>query len=133
MQKTNGDGWTDSTVARLPGTQPGGLKILRSPASLEEAPRRSCYQQRGASKYLDGDGEMAAELLAVPDTPSSDGPDRYMGYAKLDKDPYALFAGHPSRRKAAPGTMKYSHGLGLGDVNGDKRLDVLVADGCGRS
>jgi hypothetical protein len=33
----------------------------------------------------------------------------------------------PGTRKEIPGTQKYSHGLGVGDVNGDGRLDVLTS------
>lgn len=33
----------------------------------------------------------------------------------------------PGTRKETPGTQKFSHGLGVGDVNGDGRLDVLTS------
>lgn len=34
-----------------------------------------------------------------------------------------------TKEKKVPGTDQYSHGLGVGDVNGDGRLDVLVIGG----
>jgi hypothetical protein len=33
----------------------------------------------------------------------------------------------PNTRKEMPGTQKFSHGLGVGDVNGDGRLDVMTS------
>lgn len=35
----------------------------------------------------------------------------------------------PGTGKAIPGTQRFSHGLGVGDVNGDGRLDVIIAQG----
>jgi hypothetical protein len=35
----------------------------------------------------------------------------------------------PNTGKSIPGTQRYSHGLGVGDLNGDKRLDVITSGG----
>ncbi len=35
----------------------------------------------------------------------------------------------PNTGKVIPGTFKYSHGLGVGDLNGDKRADVITVGG----
>ncbi len=35
----------------------------------------------------------------------------------------------PGTRKEVPGTQKFSHGLGVGDLNGDKKLDVMTLGG----
>jgi FG-GAP-like repeat len=50
------------------------------------------------------------------------------------KDPTQPWERHPISQpslpgKEIPGTQRYSHGLGIGDVNGDGRLDVLCTRG----
>src|SRR5207237_4415057 len=35
----------------------------------------------------------------------------------------------PNTGKEVPGTQRFSHGLGVGDINGDGRLDVIIAQG----
>jgi hypothetical protein len=49
-------------------------------------------------------------------------------------DPTALWEMHPisgpsEPGKEVPGTQRFSHGLGVGDVNGDRRLDVICTGG----
>ncbi len=67
-----------------------------------------------------------------------------MAYFTPGKDPTALWEMHPisepsvppemkdgkpvpNTGKEIPGTRRFSHGLGVGDVNGDGRLDVLTS------
>jgi hypothetical protein len=68
-----------------------------------------------------------------------------MAYFTPDpKDPTALWQMHPISTpselptikdgkpvggKIIPGTFKFSHGLGIGDLNGDKRADVMTIGG----
>jgi hypothetical protein len=35
----------------------------------------------------------------------------------------------PGTGKEIPGTQRFSHGLGVGDINGDGRLDVIITNG----
>ncbi len=35
----------------------------------------------------------------------------------------------PNTGKVIPGTFKFSHGLGIGDLNGDKKMDVMTVGG----
>src|SRR5947209_8432203 len=50
-------------------------------------------------------------------------------------DPTALWEMHsisgppPGPGRGHPGTQRFSHGLGVGDLNGDRRLDVLTTAG----
>ena len=57
-----------------------------------------------------------------------------MTYFTPGKDPTQLWEMHPisvpsSPGKEVPGTRRFSHGLGVGDVNGDGRLDVICTGG----
>jgi hypothetical protein len=52
-----------------------------------------------------------------------------MAIIRPGQDPIALWSRTPISLPAAPGTQRYSHGLGAGDINRDGRIDVLCADG----
>jgi hypothetical protein len=54
--------------------------------------------------------------------------DGFFGYASIDwTKPFEAWTFHPvSEQLADP---KFGHGLGVGDINGDKRLDILHAGG----
>ena len=54
--------------------------------------------------------------------------DGFYGYATFDPDqPFQAWSFHPISEKVAP--IPFGHGLGVGDVNGDGRMDLLTQDG----
>ncbi|MDX1928218.1 MAG: family 16 glycoside hydrolase [Pirellulaceae bacterium] len=54
--------------------------------------------------------------------------DGFFGYASIDwSKPLSTWTFHPISEKVA--TERFGHGLGIGDVNGDGRMDVLQVEG----
>jgi hypothetical protein len=52
-----------------------------------------------------------------------------MGFAYPKSFPEAVWKLSPISQPGAPGTDRFSHGLGLGDLNGDGRKDVCITNG----
>jgi hypothetical protein len=76
---------------------------------------------------MDGDGRRELIFATSPDPMQFDGPERRMAIARLK--PNTLWDIQTISAKAAASTTRYSHGLGVGDVNKDGFTDVLVPQG----
>jgi hypothetical protein len=120
-EDVNGDGRTDLVVVDFPGKQTwwfeqpekAGMPFKRhecTPITNNESP-----------SFLDIDGDGKRELLLGYD------PGKYIGYAKPSAT--ELWKLTPISASGAPGTDRFSHGIGAGDINRDGRTDVLVVDG----
>src|SRR5690606_12903222 len=75
---------------------------------------------------LDGDGRPELILGSQPES--------QMGYLPIPAADKAAekWTFHPVSRPGNPmknGTFKYYHGLGVGDLNGDSRQDLLIMHG----
>lgn len=126
----NGDGWTDLLVVDFPGAptwwfenpqnKPGPWKKhVCVPVTNNESPD---YRMMGKTGR--------ALVLATCLTPNNpDGPERFMCLARPDSDPYKPWHIQRVSANGAPGTNKFSHGIGLGDINGDGRDDLLTTQG----
>ena len=74
-------------------------------------------------------------VLLMGTQPKGEDHQGQMAYFTPDpKDPNAMWVMHPVSEPSAPeneipGTFKYAHGLGVGDVNGDGRADVICTGG----
>jgi hypothetical protein len=117
----NGDGRTDLLVVDFPGKQTWWFE---QPAAGDKPWVRhegTPVTNNESPSYLDVDGDGRRELLLGYD------PGRYIGYAKPTASGlWKLIAASAS---GAPGTDRFSHGIGSGDVNGDGRADILVIEG----
>jgi putative membrane-bound dehydrogenase-like protein len=118
----NGDGWNDVFVVGFPGT----------PAYVYENPKRDRINQNWTKHevfdwvsnesphFTNFVGDERPELVCTRDG--------YFGYAVIDwAKPFSKWTFHILSKQTA--SKRFGHGLGVGDIDGDKRLDLITKDG----
>jgi len=117
----NQDGRTDLLVVDFPGQQTWWFEQPASPDGAWKRHEGTPVTNNESPSFVDVDGGGDRELLLAFD------PGKFVGYAKTS--PSGLWALHRASQSGAPGTDKFSHGIGCGDVNRDGRNDILVVEG----
>jgi len=122
-QDINGDGWVDSIVIGMPG----------EPCRWYENPKNKPgrWKERIVVDSACNETPMMADLLGDGRAVLLFGvrPQGLMAWFSIPKDLEGLWDMHAISGPNAPGTERYSHGLGAGDINGDGRNDVLFTNG----
>ena len=124
----NHDGWPDQVVVGFPGKaatwyenpqgKPGHWPAHEiTPSACNETPL-----------YVDLLGTGRRVLVCGTQPPGKD-TEGTMAWFAPGSDPAQPWEMHPISQPKAPGTQRFSHGLGAGDLDGDDRADVICTEG----
>lgn len=114
----DGDGWDDVLRVTFPGAH---AEWYQNPGEGSEAP----WKAHRAANVVDNESPQFGDLTGdgQPELVYSVG-GKFV-YAEFQTgSPYAVWTEHPISGEGATGG-KFTHGLGLGDVDGDGRVDLL--------
>ena len=127
----NGDGWADIIVVEFPGDVTTWLENPKKVGAAWPKHMLTRVTNNESPEYLDVDGDGQRDLLAAfsPNPQDVDGPEKRMGFMTRPKDATQPWEIHAVSAAGAPGTNRFSHGVGLGDINGDKLNDVIIPQG----
>lgn len=127
----NADGWADIVVLGFPGKESWWFENPKGGAAMWKQHVAIDMTDNESPSFTDVTGDKRPEIVCM-----SGG---QLGYAEYDpKNPQAKWKWHPVSSKPtvtkpdgteAPRYQRFTHGLGVGDLNGDGRLDIIESSG----
>lgn len=121
-EDVNGDGWVDLIVVDFPGQQTWWFENPQAGGGVWKRHEAVPVTNNESPTYLDVNGDGVRELVFGDGTPA-------IALARKQQVPTEPWSIRQISAKNSPGTNRFSHGLGVGDVNGDGRNDVLCNEG----
>lgn len=118
----NGDGWVDQIVIGMPGEKAVWRENPRGAGGhwKEHLVWRSAGNESPLYTDLFKNGKRV--LVMAYD-------DQRLAWFEPASDPYAPWVCHDISEAKGAGSQRYSHGLGVGDIDGDGNNDVLTKSG----
>lgn len=128
----NGDGWDDLIVVDFPGKETRWFENPKNKPGPWKKHLIAAVTSNESPTYRDIDGDGKRELVFGTVPPGKDDRDhgRFVAYAKPNPaDPNKPWIVHPISAPGSNMAERFSHGLGIGDVNTDGRMDIVTPQG----
>lgn len=125
----NKDGWPDQIVIGFPGKAAIWYENPKGQPGHWPAHEIAATACNETPLYVDllGDGTRVLVMAWHPEGKPEKG---QMAWFTPGEDPTKPWTVHPiSEANGGPGTAVFAHGLGVGDLNGDGRKDVICTGG----
>ncbi len=118
----NGDGWVDQMLIGAPGEK----AIWRENPKGAATPWKEhlIWHSAGNESPLYVDLFKNGKKVLIMGTD-----DQYLAWFEPSADPYAPWICNPVSELKGAGSQRYSHGLGIGDLNRDGRNEILTTGG----
>jgi hypothetical protein len=129
----NGDGWPDQIVVGFPGNPALWYENPKGAAGFwpEHQVWHSACNETPLYTDLFGDGHRVLVMGWQPKGKDNEGQMAWFSPGSDPSQPWEMHAVSESSPpgKPVPGTFRFAHGLGVGDLNGDGRSDVICTGG----
>lgn len=122
----NLDGWTDQVIIGYPGTPAVWYENPKNKAGYwkKHYVMNSVGVGDESPNFVDVNGDGRIDILCADVNAK-----QMVWLSPPVKKGDTTWTRYPISALNAPGTDRYSHGLGLGDINGDGRADVIIKNG----